>query len=59
MEKTETVQQLTCLRCGHVWLPRFFKRPGVCPICKSYGWDTPRKADRSPSVAPVGNGQHE
>ena len=34
---------LTCLHCGHRWLPRLPKRPKVCPNrqCKSLRWDKP------------------
>jgi len=30
-----------CLRCGHKWLPKYYKKePKVCPNCKSPKWDT-------------------
>lgn len=37
-----TTQLLTCLRCGHKWLPRV-PDPATCPKCKAYEWRTPRK----------------
>lgn len=33
----------TCLRCNYVWTPRLTRRPQVCPRCKSYTWDRPRR----------------
>jgi hypothetical protein len=41
------IKQYQCLRCGHLWIPRFNQRPGVCPVCKRKDWDvkpTRRKA---------------
>ena len=37
--------KLTCLRCGHTWIPRSEKLPAVCPNpkCKSPYWNKPRK----------------
>lgn len=34
--------QLTCKRCGHKWLP-MDGPPVVCPRCKSYKWNEPKK----------------
>jgi len=36
---------LTCLRCGHTWIPRTPKKPKVCPNlkCKSPYWDKLRR----------------
>ncbi len=36
------IPTLTCLRCGHRWVPR---QPDVriCPACKSARWDVPRQ----------------
>lgn len=34
---------LTCLRCGHTWIPRNEKRPSKCPKCTSPYWDKPRR----------------
>ncbi len=31
---------LTCLRCGHTWLPRS-DDVGQCPCCHSVRWDKP------------------
>lgn len=33
-----------CLRCGHVWANRMKRRPRICPNCKSYLWDFPKKS---------------
>lgn len=33
---------LTCLRCGHTWVPRQAKVV-VCAKCKSPYWDRPRR----------------
>ena len=35
-------KKLTCLRCGHKWLPRQ-EEITVCAKCKSPYWDTPKK----------------
>ena len=32
-----------CCRCGHPWIPRRNRRPGVCPACKNRQWDIPKK----------------
>ncbi len=44
------VTTLRCLYpdCGHEWIPRFPRKPAVCPKCKKYGWDKPhlRKAPK-------------
>jgi hypothetical protein len=39
------IAKLTCLRCGHIWVPRADKLPKVCPNgeCKSPYWNKPRK----------------
>lgn len=36
------VKEIECLKCGHKWIPR---KPvvTVCPKCKVYTWNTPRK----------------
>lgn len=34
---------LECLKCGHEWRSRTSKPPGVCPECKSPGWDVPER----------------
>ena len=36
--------KFTCLRCGHVWIPRKPVTPRICPKCKSPYWDVPRRA---------------
>jgi len=33
----------TCERCGHSWIPRNNKKPSLCPRCKSYKWNIPKK----------------
>lgn len=43
----------SCYRCGHEWAPEVlihqvmsgFKRPTVCPHCKSPYYDSPREKD--------------
>jgi hypothetical protein len=35
---------LTCRRCGHTWIPRQPRKPGVCSKCKSPYWDKPRRS---------------
>jgi DNA-directed RNA polymerase subunit RPC12/RpoP len=41
----ETSPFLKCLRCGHEWTRRNFKRdPKVCPSCKSPYWNKERKS---------------
>ena len=40
---TAVEMQKKCERCGHTWLARTLARPGVCPRCKSYEWDVPKK----------------
>ena len=37
-EKPETVQKLTCQRCGYEWMPRSSRLPVQCPRCKSRYW---------------------
>lgn len=41
--------QLTCLRCGHIWIPRK-DNPERCPHCKSFRWDTEKRKDIDLSV---------
>ena len=36
--------QLRCKLCGHKWYPRQTTLPHVCPACKKYGWDKPKKS---------------
>ncbi len=36
-----TVTQVTCLRCGHTWLPRS-NDVRQCPGCKSALWNKPK-----------------
>ena len=47
MSKTKqlTLSKLTCLRCGHDWLPRSLLPPVRCPNlkCQSHYWDRPRQ----------------
>lgn len=31
------IPELTCLRCGHTWVPRG-TRVYTCPSCRSYKW---------------------
>ena len=32
-----------CVRCGYTWVTIKETRPKVCPRCKSYHWDEPKK----------------
>ena len=41
MGKLIEIQKLTCLRCGHEWIPRQGE-VRQCPQCKSVWWDTPK-----------------
>ena len=43
MEDSATISviKLTCLHCGHTWIPRTDRVPVVCPHCKRYGWNVP------------------
>lgn len=34
---------LLCERCGYEWYPQRPQLPAVCPRCKSYKWQEPRK----------------
>lgn len=36
------IPQLTCLRCGHIWVPRATEIH-ICPKCKSRKWDEPKQ----------------
>lgn len=35
------LEKYTCPKCGHSWVPRYPRKPGVCPACKRYDWDKP------------------
>ena len=48
--KTIRVPYLLCLRCGHQWIPRRDRRPGVCPICKRYDWDKKPEKTRAKDI---------
>lgn len=37
---------LKCKRCLHAWKPRIFKKPNVCPRCKSPYWDTEKRVPK-------------
>ena len=37
--------ELTCLRCGHKWIPRT-DNPAMCPACKSRVWNKPKKQSK-------------
>lgn len=45
--------ELECLRCGHVWNPRGIYMPAMCPKCKSYKWDIPKKGKKEVADASV------
>lgn len=38
MKRLDTLIRLTCLRCGHTWLPRGLTIY-LCPKCRSPRWD--------------------
>lgn len=38
-----TLDGYVCQRCGHQWVPRLDAVPKVCPACKTYLWDRPRR----------------
>ena len=42
-QKTPTLQQHLCHRCGKAWWPRRPSKPARCPGCKSPYWDRPRQ----------------
>jgi len=42
MTKTFKMPTLTCLRCGHVWIPRRPQKPKKCPRCTSPYWNKPK-----------------
>ena len=33
------MEQLKCLRCGHLWYQRTPEKPKYCPACKQHKWD--------------------
>lgn len=39
METEIKLPTFTCLRCGHIWIPRKTDYPRMCPKCKSVLWD--------------------
>lgn len=41
--KSITIPTLTCLHCGHIWVPSK-SEPKVCPKCKRYNWNEAPKA---------------
>ena len=45
MVKVMILDYLTCLRCGHCWVPRQ-EQVTICPKCKSPYWDKPRKQEK-------------
>ncbi len=38
-----TIKEIECLRCSYKWYPEKPERPKVCPRCKSFNWNRPRK----------------
>ena len=44
--------ELTCLRCGHSWVPRMHD-VRICPSCKSARWDELENIDQEPSDPPM------
>jgi Zn finger protein HypA/HybF involved in hydrogenase expression len=38
MPKVDIPQKLTCLKCGHTWIPRKTD-VRLCPRCKTAYWD--------------------
>ena len=43
--KTLTFYFSRCERCGHEWKRRREDMPKVCPRCKSFKWNEPRKTE--------------
>lgn len=44
---------LKCKQCNYgPWIPRTAKKPKVCPRCKSYAWDQPKKVKKNEFVQP-------
>ena len=39
----ERVENLSCTRCNHKWLPRKKILPKVCPMCNNPYWNKERK----------------
>jgi predicted Zn-ribbon and HTH transcriptional regulator len=39
MEKEYVLPILKCKRCGHTWIQRKQRKPGICPVCKRWNWD--------------------
>ena len=42
MTKTFEMPTLSCLRCGHTWIPRRPQEPKKCPRCASPYWNKPK-----------------
>ena len=42
-----SIKQVECLRCSYKWYPESPERPQVCPKCKSYNWNRPRKVKKN------------
>jgi predicted Zn-ribbon and HTH transcriptional regulator len=38
----ETIQKLTCNRCGYAWFPRSTQPPQKCARCRSRYWNKTR-----------------
>lgn len=45
MNNKVKVTELTCLRCGHKWIPRQ-AIVYVCPKCKNAKWNVPKNNDQ-------------
>lgn len=42
-KEQKDIQLWVCQRCGHRWANRKPNKPKVCPKCKNYNWDEPKK----------------
>jgi len=42
LRKQMKLPEMKCNRCGYMWVARIV-RPRMCPRCKSFYWNRPRK----------------
>lgn len=59
MVKRIKLSGFECFRCGHKWFSRSkclkYKIPRLCPKCKSYLWDRPRKRQFKKALTEISN----
>jgi predicted Zn-ribbon and HTH transcriptional regulator len=46
------LREYECKRCGHRWVPNK-PNPTVCPKCKSYFWNKPKKVKEKSGGKPI------